>query len=394
MEEFVNSLLTYYRDGGLIPRGPSGGNYTYVMTGASSTPFVVSAFQKGIRGFDPDFAYQALRKNHMPGGIMEKAGYEHYTSQGGGLPYYLKNGYVPYPLPEGKLGNHQDGAGLTLEYAYQDWTLAQMAKALGQIDDYTYFLERSQNYHQVFDQQTGWMRAKNKEGKWHEPFDPYQYQHGFVESNSAQATWFVPHDIPGLAKLMGGKKKAVEKLEQQFNQAESLGFTSGNSHERELHPEYSRIPINYGNQPSMQAAYIFNLLDRPDLTQFWSRQVVAKAFSGLSPSTGYNGDEDQGFMGSLAVLMKIGLFQMNGGTEANPSYQLGSPIFDQVTIHLNRDYYSGRQFVIRAHYNGLRNFYIQKRTFNGVSLKKNSMRHLEITGGGVLTLELSDKVDN
>lgn len=394
MEEFVNSLLTYYRDGGLIPRGPSGGNYTYVMTGATSTPFVVSAFQKGIRGYDKDFAYQALRKNHMPGGIMEKAGYEHHTSKGGGLNYYLNEGYVPYPLPDGKFGNHQDGAGLTLEYAYQDWTLAQMAKVLGQSADYTYFLERSQNYKQVFDQETGWMRAKNKDGKWHEPFDPYQYQHGFVESNSAQATWFVPHDIPGLAKLMGGKEKAVEKLEQQFKQAESLGFTSGKSHERELHPEYSRIPINYGNQPSMQTAYIFDLLDRPDLTQFWSRKVLAKAFSGLSPSTGYNGDEDQGFMGSLAVLMKIGLFQMNGGTEINPSYQFGSSIFDQVTIHLNRDYYSGKLFVIQAHNNGPENFYIQSSTFNGESLLKNRLSHKEITGGGVLTMDLSGKKGN
>lgn len=392
MEEFVNSLLTYYNDGGLVPRGPSGGNYTYVMTGASSTPFVVSAFQKGIRGYDTELAYQALRKNHMPGGIMEKAGYEHHTSKGGGLQYYLDKGYVPYPLPEGKFGNHQDGAGLTLEYAYQDWTLAQMAKELGHSTDFTYFLSRSQNYQHVFDGETGWMRAKDKDGTWYQPFDPYQYQHGFVESNSAQATWFVPHDIPGLAQIMGGKEKAVEKLDQQFRQAEKLGFTSGNSHERELHPEYSRIPINYGNQPSMQTAYIFNLLDRPDLTQFWSRKVLAKAFSGLSPSTGYNGDEDQGFMGSLAVLMKMGLFQMNGGTEVNPSYQLGSPIFDQITINLNRDFYSGKQFVIQAHHNGPENYYIHRKTFNGISLNKNSLSHQEITSGGVLTLELSDKV--
>ena len=108
-ESFVNSLLQYYKDGGMVPRGPAGGNYTYVMTGASSTPFIVGAYQKGIRGFDFNLAYQALKKNHMPGGIMTKAGYEHSTFSGGGLDYYIKEGYVPYPIPEGEFGYHQNG---------------------------------------------------------------------------------------------------------------------------------------------------------------------------------------------------------------------------------------------------------------------------------------------
>ncbi|MBD3660967.1 MAG: glycoside hydrolase family 92 protein, partial [Arenibacter algicola] len=328
MEDFVHSLIQYYRDGGLVPRGPSGGNYTYVMTGASSTPFIVSAIQKGIIKEDTEFIYQALKKNHMPGGIMEKAGYEHKTALGGGFKYYLNNGFVPYPIPEGKFGGHQDGASLTMEYAYQDWTLAQLAKKLGHKDDYDVFALRSNNYQNVFDKVSGWMRPKDVEGGWLENYDPYEHQHGFIESNGAQSTWFVPHDIGGLANLMGGKSKAAEKLNHQFEVAEKLGFTAGNSHSQELHPEYRRIPINYGNQPSIQTAFVFNQLDRPDLAQFWSRKVVDKVFSGLSPATGYNGDEDQGLMGSLSVLMKIGLFQMNGGTENDPVYELGSPIFD------------------------------------------------------------------
>ncbi|MEM9144347.1 MAG: GH92 family glycosyl hydrolase, partial [Bacteroidota bacterium] len=216
MKEFAHSLLQYQKDGGLVPRGPSGGNYTYVMTGASSTPFVVSAIQKGIVTENEAQIYQALKKNHMPGGIMEKAGYEHQTALGGGLQHYMERGYVPYPIPEGKFGGHQDGAGLTMEYAYQDWVLAQLAKKVGHHEDYNYFMERSKNYSNVFDSVSGWMRPRDLSGHWYADYDPYQHQHGFIESNGAQATWFVPHDIAGLSRLMGGNKDAVQKLNAQF----------------------------------------------------------------------------------------------------------------------------------------------------------------------------------
>lgn len=392
-EEFVQSLMQYYKDGGHIPRGPSGGNYTYVMTGASSTPFIVSAIQKGIITEDIDSIYVALKKNHMKGGIMEKAGYEHNTSLGGGFNYYVEKGYVPYPIPEGKFGGHQDGASLTLEYAYQDWVLAQLAKKIGNDKDYDYFIKRSQNYHNVFNKKTETIQPKNVSGEWLENFDLYQYENGFNESNGAQAVWFVPHDLIGLSDLMGGKDTAIEKLNTQFVTSEKLGFTAGTSHDLEMHPEYSRIPINYGNQPSMQTAFIFNKLDRPDLTQFWSRKVTKTVFGGLSTSTGYNGDEDQGLMGSLAVLMKMGLFQMNGGTDENSQYQISSPIFDKITLQLDPDYYPGKTFTIRANNNSDENVYINKISLNNSSLEPNTMNisHSDIINGGELILEMNSK---
>ncbi|WP_422082461.1 GH92 family glycosyl hydrolase [Ulvibacterium sp.] len=389
-EEFVHSLLRYYKDGGLVPRGPSGGNYTYVMTGASSTPFIVSAIQKGIVKDSLQNIYKAVRKNHMPGGIMEKAGYEHTTNLGGGFKHYLENGFVPYPIPEGKFGGHQDGASLTLEYAYQDWTLAQLAKKLDQEEDYRYFLNRSNNYKLLFDKESGWIRPKDANGKWMENYDPYLYKNGFIESNGAQSTWFVPHDITGLAQLMGGLGKAVEKLNDQFKVAEKLDFTSGNSHDVEMHPEYSRVPINYGNQPSIQTAFIFNQLGRPDLTQYWSRKVVDSVFSGLDPSTGYNGDEDQGLMGSLSVLLKIGLFQMNGGTEEDPTYQLGSPIFDEIKISLHPDYYPGEHFVIRTKNNEEGNWAIKNTFLNGEPIQEMAIPHSQIVKGGELMIEFKE----
>ncbi|CAH8281419.1 putative alpha-1,2-mannosidase [Mariniflexile fucanivorans] len=394
MHDFTQSLMQYYKDGGLIPRGPSGGNYTYVMTGASSTPFIVSAIQKGIAKDNLEEIYQALKKNHMPRGIMEKAGYEHTTFLGGGLKYYINNGYVPYPIPEKVKGIHKDGASLTMEYAYQDWTLAQLAKKLNHRDDYDYFMKRSQNYKNVFDAQVGWMRPKNVDGVWKKDFDPYQVENGFIESNGAQATWFVPQDLQGLAALMGGEEKAVEKLNNQFMEAEKLGFAAGNSHAQELHPEYSRIPVNFGNQPSIQTSFVFNQLNRPDLTQFWTRNVVKKTFSGLSPATGYNGDEDQGLMGSLAVLMKIGLFQMNGGTDENPEYQIGSPIFDEVVIKLNPEYYSNSTFTIKANNNSDANVYFNKVTLNGKAVEGYKIEQSDIIKGGELTLEMTNKANN
>lgn len=391
MEEFVHSLMQYYKDGGLIPRGPSGGNYTYVMTGASSNPFIISAIQKGIVKDDLENIYQALRKNQMPGGIMEKAGYEHHTSIGGGLSWYMEKGYVPYPLSEMVYGAHQDGAGMTLEYAFQDWALAQLAQRMGKEEDFRYFLKRSENYKKLFDPVSGWMRPKNKEGEWKEDYDPYQVDHGFIEANGAQSTWFVPHDYQGLSHLMGGEEAASAKLNQAFLEAEKQGFTAGSSHERETHPEYSRIPVNYGNQPSIHTAFIFNYLGKPWLTQYWSRRVTEEVYEGVSPQVGYNGDEDQGLMGALAVLMKIGLFSMQGGCSPEPALELGSPVFDRVTIQLHPDYYPGKTLVIEARNNSAQNVYIQSARWNGNELHTWSIPQSDLVQGGTLLLEMGEK---
>jgi predicted alpha-1,2-mannosidase len=388
--DFINSMLLMYNDGGLIPRGPSGGNYTAVMSGASTTPFIVGAYMKGIRTFDAENAFEGMKKNHLPSGMMGKAGYEHNSANGGGIEFYIERGYVPYPL-NGNWGMHQEGASQTLEYASQDWCLAQMAKSLGKTDDYNYFLKRSKNWKNLYDTQSGWIRPKNMEGKWKEPFDPFQYKNGFIEANAAQATWFVPHDLAGLAVMMGGNDKASEKLNQSFETASKVDFTSGTSHAKELHPEYQRIPVNYGNQPSIQTAFVFNHIGHPWLTQYWSRRVVDQAFSALSTDRGYNGDEDQGLMGSLAVLMKIGLFEMNSGAETRPVVELGSPIFDKITIHLDPNYYKGKTFEIELKNNKPENYFIQSATLNRKALNTQWLFHDELVKGGKLTLEMGNE---
>jgi predicted alpha-1,2-mannosidase len=376
-EEFVNSMLTMYKDGGLIPRGPSGGNYTYVMTGASTTPFIVSAYMKGIRGFDVDLAYEGLKKNHLPGGIMSKAGYEHNTSRGGGLEEHIELGYVPFPLSDRSYGFHQDGAGQTLEYAYQDWCLAQMASALGRHDDEELFLQRSQNYRNLYDPSTGWMRPRTREGRWTEPFDPLAARRaGFVESNAAQMTWFVPHDIPGLAELMGGYDSLVHRLNKSFELTREYNFINNSSW------------TNYSNQPATQMAHIFNYANAPWLTQYWVRKVIEKTFSDVTPRDGYKGDEDQGLMGSLGALMKIGIFELHGGAVNDPFYELTSPIFDQITILLDQDYYSGEKFVIDVENNASAHYYIQSAVLNDQPLYTPFIPHQKVVDGGRLKLIL------
>ncbi len=388
MDEFTQSMMQYYKDGGLIPRGPSGGNYTYVMTGASSTPFFVSAIQKGIITSNLDEIYKALKKNHMTGGIMEKAGYEHNTNIGGGLSNYIDDNYVPYPLSDTIYGSHQDGVSQTLEYAYQDWSLAQLATKLGYDEDATYFLKRSENYKNVYDSISGWMRPKNKDGEWKSDFDPYQIENGFIEANAAQNTWFVPHDLNGLAQLMNGSEKAADKLNQSFLEAQKLGFTAGTSHDRETHPEYSRIPINYGNQPSIQTAFVFNYLNKPWLTQYWSRKVVDDVYEGIKTSRGYNGDEDQGLMGSLAVLLKMGMFSMKGGCSLEPKIELSSPTFSTIRIKLNPSYYSGKELIIEAKNNSAQNIYIQSANWKGKELNSWHISQSDMENGGTLILNM------
>jgi predicted alpha-1,2-mannosidase len=390
-EEFCNSFLEYYKNGGLIPRGPSGGNYTFVMTGASSTPFFVSAWQKGIRGFDIKLAYEGLKKNHMPGGIMSKAGYEHNTSKAGGLEEYIEKGYVPYPLTRWRqYGHHEDGAGMTMEYAYQDWTLAQLAKTLKKDDDHKYFLKRSTSYKNLYNPSSRFIQPKDSVGKWKEPFDPLLYDNGYVEGNAAQFTWFVPHDLPGLFQLMGGVDSASARLNKQFELSAWHRFCNEHPEENPKFVNNKRTWLNYSNQPNMQVAYVFNYAKKPWLTQYWSREIINQVFSGLSPYYGYNGEEDQGLIGTLSVLMKIGLFQMTGGCEENPYYEIGSPIFDAVTIKLNQAYYPGKTFRIQTSNNSYINRYVTNATLNGKPLTSFRFHHADLVKGGSLILQMSD----
>jgi len=376
---FCNTFLDMYRNGGLIPRGPSGGNYTFVMTGPSSTTFLVSAWMQGIRTFDIDVAYTGMLKNHGPGGLMSKAGYEHDTCVGGGVEYYIERGYVPQGIKADAY--HVKGAAtMTLEYAYHDWALAQLAYALGHRDDADSLLQRSQNYRNLWDPGTRFMRPREMDGTFSVNFDPMA-SYGWVEGNGHHYRWYVPHDVDGLIGLFGGREAFVRELDELFMKAETHGFTAP-------HDKHHHGYLDYGNQPCTYLAHLFNPAGAPWLTQKWVRRIMQAAKSDITPFGGYGGDEDQGMMGALNVLMAIGLFSLTGGCQPDPVLELSSPTFDRITIHLDAAYYGGGDFVIETTGNGPGDRYIQAAELNGQALDAARIHYRDIVSGGHLKLVL------
>lgn len=340
MDNFCNTMIDMYQNGGLIPRGPSGGNYTYVMIGDPAVSFFASAYNKGIRNYDAELAYEGLRKNAFVGGIRDHAGYEHSkTAYSGGMKYYEEWGYVPDGRKDVE-GMHTTGASMTLEYAYQDWCLAQMAKTMGKLQDYEFFMKRSKNYRNLWNPESGYMQPRGEDGNWLPYFDPLELTEkgGFCESNSAIYSHYVPHDMAGLIELYGGADQYVKRLNANFEKSESYGFFRSNKTKEGNWTDY-------GNQPGTGMAHLFSYAGAPWLTQKWVRKVKA-AYCDVTPYGGYRDDEDQGQMGALGVLMAIGLFEVDGGCAEKPFYEITSPLFDKVTIHLDNRYYSGKTFQI------------------------------------------------
>lgn len=372
-EEWVKSLLELYDRGGWLPDAPGGLEYSSIMVAAHQIPFIVTAWQKGIRNFDGEKAYQAMKEIQMnPGQPHECGGYAGNRN----LQTYMDIGYVP--TNQGPVSN-------TLEYAYDDWCVAQMAKSLGKMDDYTYFMQRAQNYRNVFDPTTKYIRPKYAGGPWLEDFSMVKgagdsgHSFGFgskdyVESNAWQFSWFAPHDLKGLIELMG---------EDEFNSRLEDGFENSR-------PYFTSDYVNIGNQPNMEAPWLFNYSGKPWLTQYWVREVLDNYF-GTDPVNGYHGDEDQGQMGSWYVMSAMGLFQMDGGASVDPVYELSGPIFEKITIQLDQDYYAGKQFVIEAKNSSSENRYIQSATLNGKKLDQFWFKHSELAKGGKLVLEMGSE---
>jgi len=366
---WVRSLLEINDRGGWLPKGPSCVEYSGIMVASHEIALIVAAYQKGIRNFDVEKAYQAIRHIQTePGRPHEGGGYVGNHQ----LRSYMRLGYVP--IEEGPVSN-------TLEYAYDDWCVAQMAKALGKEDDYEHFMRRAANYRNVFDPEVGYVRQRHADGSWAAEFSPFSSD-GFVEGNAWQYTWFAPQDVRGLVGLIG-KDQFNSRLIKGFEASRLTNFNA-------THDRFADFPINHGNQPNMQAAYLFNYAGRPWLTQKWVREILDHYY-GTGPVDGYPGDEDQGQMGAWYVMSAIGLFEMRGGAAVRPVYEIGSPIFDRVVVHLDNRYYRGRQFVIEARNNSKENRYIQSAILDGAPLDRPWFYHAQLADGGALRLEMGPK---
>lgn len=374
---WVRSLIEIYDKGGWLPKGPTGIEYSSIMVASHEIPLMVSAYQKGIRNYDVDKMYEAIRHNQMEQGKLH---------EGGGLvgnrhlASYMELGFVPNE--EGPVSN-------TLEYAYDDWAVGQMAKALGKESDYKTFTKRAFNYKNVFNKDLGYVWMKNSDGSWEKDFSPYGHSvflgPGFVEGNAWQYTWFVPHDQKGLLDLLG-KDEYISRLEAGFEKSLPHRFNSEHLDANGL-IGVGMLPINHGNQPNMEAAYLFNYAGAPWLTQKWAREIMYGFYGdGIDA---WPGDEDQGQMGAWFVMSAMGLFEMDGGASAVPIYEIGSPIFEKITIHLDTNYYSGNEFVIEAKNVSRKNKYIQSAKLDGQKLTKPWFYHSQLVDGGSLVLEMA-----
>lgn len=356
VSDIINSMLRYYEDKKILPVWTLYANETNTMTGYHSVSVIAEAYLKGIKGFDVEKAYQAMKTTMM--------------QDERGLDFYKKYGYIPYELLD-------ESVTITLEYAYNDWCVAQVAKALNKTEDYQYFIKRSQAYKHLFDKETGFMRGKNKEGtKWHEPFDPKFSAHrihaDYTEGNAWQHSWFVPHNVEGLIQLFGNEDTFVTKLEQLFTEDSEITGDNISVDISGLIGQYA-----HGNEPSHHIAYMFNKASTPWKTQYWVNQILKTQYN--TTPNGLSGNEDCGQMSAWYVFSSLGIYPMN---PASGEYEIGSPLFEKSTLKISDDI----EFVIEAVHVSDSNIFIQSATLNNKELNRSYITHKEIMQGGKLQL--------
>jgi len=363
--DVINTMIAQYEQGGWMPTPQQFGNsYTNDMIGDHPVVVILDALKKGIKNFDAEKAYEAVKKN-----AMETPPSDHRSRGRVGLADYLKYGYVPYDKV-------RESVSRTLEYAYNDWCVAQLAKVLGKTSDYEMFMKRAANYKNIIDTSTGFARPKNSNGEWLSPFDPKFIGQGnnrhYTEANAWQYTWFVPHDVQGLMILEGGRENFVKKLDSLFTTSSDIHSTV--SDVTGLIGQYA-----HGNEPSHHTLYLYNYAGAPWKTQAMARNVMDSLYH--EGPAGLCGNEDMGQMSAWYVLSAMGFYPVAPGQNV---YSIGSPEFSKVTIHLDKSYNNGKQFVIEAKNNSKANKYIQSATLNGKPLNKPWFDHADIKSGGTL----------
>lgn len=356
LDDFAASLIEYDRQGGLLPRGPSAGAYTFIMTGCPATSLITSAYQRGItHRWNPSEGYRAMKRNHAKGGMLA-------FDMDRELSFYEQHGYCP------------NDAGLTIQWAFEDWALGQMAKKMGKTKDYRYYQRRASGWEHSFHPDLRLMMPRKENGEWTHT-DPMNGQ-GFVQANAWQATFGLSHDLPGLARAMGGADSLSARLDYAFRTSADRNFLFGR--------------VSYANQPGCSNAHVFAHVGRPWLTQYWVRRVRQQTYGAVTPEEGYSGnDEDQGQMAGVSALMSLGLFSVDGGSACRPCYDITSPLFEEIVIRLHPDYYPGKTFRIRTH--GVQqpeNVYIQRAVLNGTPHPHFQLPHSTFEQGGELELWL------
>ncbi|MFT2008470.1 GH92 family glycosyl hydrolase [Pontibacter sp. 13R65] len=369
--QIQEGLANTFKEGGWLPEWASPG-YRNVMVGNNSASVVADAYLKGMRGYDINTLYKAVLKGAEKEGPLTAVGRA-------GADYYTKLGYVPYDV------NINENAARTLEYAYDDFAIYQLAKALKRPKkEVKLFAQRALNYRHLYDPATGLMRGKNKDGSFQAPFNPFKWGDAFTEGNSWHYTWSVFHDVQGLIELMGGNQKFVAKLDSVF----SLPPVYDESYYGSVIHEIREMQIAnmgqyaHGNQPIQHMIYLYNYAGEPWKAQHWVRETMNRMY--LPTPDGYCGDEDNGQTSAWYVFSALGFYPV---TPATDQYVLGAPLFKKVTLQLE----SGKQLVINAPGNSAEKKYISSMQLNGKPYPKNWLSHSELLKGAVLDFDMSAK---
>lgn len=355
-EDFLKSLMAFYEESGQLPVWTMMAQETNMMIGYHAVPVLADALQKGFP-LDTSKVLEAMKASAMQ---------EEF-----GLKEYQQLGYVPYEYGDWNVS-------LTMEYAYDDWCLAQTANLLGQEVDEKYFLERAMNYRNHFDEESGFFRAKSAAGDFKPEFDPLAYHPAdYCEANAWQYYWYAPQDVPGLIELTGGPQAFEQKLDQMFTEQQAAGES----------PEWISGYIGqyvHGNEPSHHVPYLFQYVNASAKTQKWVRQVMDELYT--TQPDGLAGNEDCGQMSAWYLFSALGFYPVN---PADGRYVLGSPEVQEATIHLP----TGKTFKVVASNQSAENVYVESITLNGSPLTTFYITHQQILDGGTLIFEMADRPD-
>jgi len=358
IKDIINTMLAIYQQQGRLPVWHLMANETNTMVGNSAVPVIVDAYLKGFKGFDAKLAYEAVKTTQM--------------QDLRGLKFVKKQGFIP-------ADSTVESVAMGLEYAIDDWCIAQMAKKMGKQADYEYFSKRAKYYQNYFDKQTGFMRGKVSATEWRTPYSPFVSRHekdDYTEGNGWQYTWLVPEDVEGLISLQGGNAGFIKKLDSLFIVKGELG--------KEASPDISGLIGQYahGNEPSHHIAYLYTYAGQAWKTQEKVRQILNDFYT--TKPDGIIGNEDVGQMSAWYVLSALGFYQVN---PANGAYVFGGPVINSAVIKQPQ----GKTFRIVVKNNNSTNKYIKDVTLNGKTYRHNFLLHNDLVKGGELVITMTDQ---
>ncbi len=358
INDFVQSMLAFYQESPdrALPMWPLASCETRCMIAYHSVPVIWDAYAKGFRGYDAELAYKAMRETAMADRYHQDE--------------YKKFGYIPQ-------GRRKSSVARTLEFSYDDWCIAQMAKALGRTEDAELFTKRSQCYTNLFDPSVGFFRAKTADGKFEGTFDPKHVSFDdYIEADAWHYTFGAMHDVPGMIQLYGGNKAFVKKLDEMFN--EDSDFNPPLADATGLIGQYA-----HGNEPCHHVTYLYALAGAQYKTALRAHQAMVLHYN--NTVDGLCGNDDCGQISAWYVWSAMGLYPLN---PANGIYVIGSPLMEKSTIQLDPKFFKGGTFTILAHNVSNQNIYIQSAKLNGQRLDHPWVTHEEITNGGTLEFEM------